>query len=80
MPRPRRVDVAGEIYHAQNQGNGRIIIFHKDADHEAFELVLSEGLEKYPVDLIDYQWMPNHWPMVLSPREDGATTHYVCFG
>jgi hypothetical protein len=36
-------------------------IFHKDADYEAFERVLNEGLEKYPVSLIAYQWMPNHW-------------------
>jgi len=27
-------------------------IFHKDADYDAFEGVLCEGLEKFPVDLI----------------------------
>ena len=43
-----------------------------DADCEAFERVLDEGLSEYPVDLFSYQWMPNHWHMVLSPREDGA--------
>ena len=72
MPRPPRADVSGEIYHALNRGNGRMTVFRKDADYEAFERVLDEGLQKYPVDLIAYQWMPNHWHMVLSPREDGA--------
>ncbi len=55
MPRPPRVDAAGEIYHARNRGNGRVTIFHKDADYEAFERVLNEGLEKYLVNLIAYQ-------------------------
>ena len=36
MPRPPRADVAGEIYHALNRGNGRMTIFQKDADDEAF--------------------------------------------
>lgn len=72
MPRPPRADVAGEIYHVLNRGNGKMLIFHKDADYRAFERVVSEGLKKHPVDLLSYQWMPNHWHFVLSPREDGA--------
>jgi putative transposase len=72
MPRAPRADEAGAIYHALNRGNARRDIFKKDADYEAFERVMVDGLEKYPVDLISYQWMPNHWHMVLSPREDGA--------
>ena len=77
MPRPPRMDVAGEIYHVLNRGNGRQTIFHKDGDYDAFERVLHEGLEKHPVDLFSYQWMPNHWHMVLSPREDGAMSQLM---
>ena len=77
MPRPPRADVAGAIYHVLNRGNGRQTLFHKDADYEAFERVLQEGLEKHPVDLLAYQWMPNHWHMVLSPREDGAMSRLM---
>ena len=77
MPRPPRTDVAGEVYHALNRGNARQTIFHKDADFEAFELVLDEGLAKYPVSLLAYQWMPNHWHMVLSPRQDGAMSQLM---
>lgn len=72
MPRPPRADVAGQFYHALNRGNARQPIFHKDEDYEAFEHILKEGLEKYPVDLLCYQWMPNHWHMILMPREDRA--------
>jgi putative transposase len=55
-----------------NRGNQRDTVFHKDGDYEAFERVLNEGLQKYPVDLLTYCWMPNHWHMVLKPLEDGA--------
>ena len=72
MPRPPRSDVAGQFYHALNRGNARQAIFHKDEDYESFERIMKEGLEKYPVDLLCYQWMPNHWHMILMPREDGA--------
>jgi putative transposase len=70
MRRLPRADVAGELNHSLNRGNTRQTIFHKDADYEAFERVLFEGLEKYAVDLYSDQWMPNHWHMVLSPRQD----------
>ncbi|MFK7767983.1 MAG: transposase, partial [Mariniblastus sp.] len=66
MPRPLRADYAGGIYHALNRGNARNDIFFKDQDFEAFERVVDEGLKKYPVDLICYQWMKNHWHMVIT--------------
>ncbi|MFT5301707.1 MAG: putative transposase [Mariniblastus sp.] len=77
MPRPLRSDTAGFIYHALNRGNARQDIFSKDGDFEAFERVISEGLEKYPVDLICYQWMNNHWHMVLSPQVDKAMSAFL---
>ena len=55
MPRALRADFSGGIYHALNRGNARNDIFFKESDFEAFERVVSEGLEKYPVDLIAYQ-------------------------
>jgi len=41
-------------YHVLNRGNGRMRLFHKIADYEAFERVLAEGLDRYPVDLLTY--------------------------
>jgi putative transposase len=77
MPRAPRADEAGAIYHALNRGNQCQKIFHKQEDYEAFERVLFDGLQKYPVDLFAYQWMPNHWHMVLSPRENGAMSRLM---
>jgi len=71
MPRTKRADEPGGIYHALNRGNARGTIFHKDGDFEAFEQILAEGLERYAVELLAYQLMPNHWHMVLRPtRKD----------
>ena len=72
MPRQRRADEAGAIYHAMNRGNRRQTIFHKHEDYEAFLRVLGEGIERYPVELYAYVLMPNHWHLVLRPSEDGG--------
>ncbi len=77
MPRTPRADEAGAIYHALNRGNARQNIFFKDADYQAFERLIAEALVKFPVDLIAYQWMSNHWHMVVSPHEDGAMSAFV---
>jgi putative transposase len=72
MPRQKRADEAGSIYHALNRGNARQTIFHKPEDYEAFLRVLAEGIERYPVDLFSFTLMPNHWHLVLRPAEDGG--------
>jgi putative transposase len=72
MPRTGRSVEAGLIYHVLNRGNGRMRLFHKDFDFLAFERVLGEGLKRYPVELLTYCLMPNHWHLVLRPATDEA--------
>ncbi len=72
MPRNERRLEAGLVYHVLNRGNGRLHLFRKDDDFEAFERVLAEGLDRYPVDLLTYCLMGNHWHLVLRPRRDEA--------
>ena len=52
MPRTARSIEAGMIYHVLNRGNGRMRLFHKEGDYDAFERVLSEGLGRYSVDML----------------------------
>jgi len=47
-------------------------LFHKPGDFEAFERVLAEGLKRYPVELLTYCLMPNHWHLVVRPGSDRA--------
>jgi putative transposase len=60
------------IYHVLNRGNGRMRLFHKEEDYDSFERVLAEGLGRYPVDLMTYCLMPNHWHLVVRPQTDVA--------
>jgi hypothetical protein len=66
MPRQKRLDVAGGIYHALNRGNAREDIFHKEEDYAEFERVLGEGLQRYDVRLFSYTLM------LLSPGPETA--------
>jgi putative transposase len=49
------------VYHVLNRGNGRMRLFHKDEDYDAFSRVRPEALSRYPVDLMTYCLMPNHF-------------------
>ena len=77
MARAPRADEAGGLYHVLNRGNSRSEILHKEADYEAFERILAEGLECYDVQLYCYQLMPNHWHLVLRPNQDGEMSNFM---
>ena len=52
-------------------------IFKKDADYEAFENVLVEAVERTQTRLLSYCVMPNHWHLVVWPKEDGELSQFV---
>ena len=56
MPRTARSIEAGTVYHVLNRGNGRMQLVHKDGDYDAFERVLTEGFDRYPVDRLGLQF------------------------
>jgi putative transposase len=69
MPRISRGLVGGCIYHVINRGNGGQVIFHKDADYEAFIDIMTEAKIRYAVKIFAFCLMPNHFHMVLMPRQ-----------
>ncbi|MHB8860490.1 MAG: transposase [Minisyncoccota bacterium] len=71
MPRTARVDVGEEIYHVINRANGRFQIFNTDEDYQLFEQLLLETKEITDMRILAYELMPNHWHLVLYPRNDG---------
>ncbi len=77
MPRSKRADEAGHIYHALNRGNARRELFHKPEDYDAFLRTLDEGLERYPVELLAFCLLPNHWHLVVRPTKDGAMGRFI---
>lgn len=77
MPRALRKVQPGGYYHVLNRGNGRQDLFHKETDYVAFLQVLSEGLQRYPADLLCYCVMSNHWHLVLRPRTAAALANLM---
>jgi len=77
MSRPPRRCAGGVVYHILNRANGRLGIFKRREDYEAFERVLAESLRRVPVRLCGYCIMPNHWHLMLWPQEDGEVSEFM---
>lgn len=77
MPRAPRSIVGNTVYHVLNRANGRMQIFEKEKDYEAIEKILIEAKEKYPMRILSYCIMPNHWHFVLYPRNDGDLAMFM---
>ncbi|HEY2413014.1 MAG TPA: transposase [Pirellulaceae bacterium] len=77
MGRPHRAALGGYVYHVVNRANARLTIFDGPADYEAFEKVLLQAVERTKTRLLAYCVMPNHWHLVVWPREDGELSRFV---
>lgn len=77
MARLPRVDVGGEAYHVINRANARLPIFFKEEDYILFENILEEAKEKYDMRILAYCLMPNHFHLILYPREDGDIQKFM---
>jgi len=77
MPRIARVAPGGSIFHVLNRANGKLKLFRTDGDYLAFEKLLAEAHERFPMRILDWCVMPNHWHMVLWPRRDGELSAFI---
>jgi len=77
MPRAARVNLGGIAYHVLNRANARLPLFECDADYEALIRVLAEAQARVGMRMVGYCVMPNHWHLVLWPREDGDLSEFV---
>ena len=77
MPRPLRTAPGGFVYHVLNRANGKRRIFEQDGDYLAFERVLAEVQERVPMRVLAWCVMPNHWHLLLWPRQDGDLSRYM---
>ncbi len=53
-----------------NRGVGRMRLFTKPRDYEAFQEIIGEALAKVPLRICGFSLMPNHWHFVVWPEED----------
>jgi len=52
-------------------------LFGKDGDYAAFERLLGEARQRLPMRILSYCLMPNHWHLILWPREDGELSRFM---
>jgi putative transposase len=77
MGRAHRAAEGGYVYHVLNRANARMQIFDGPGDYEAFENVLLQAVERTKSRLLAYCVMPNHWHLVIWPRQDGELSRFV---
>jgi putative transposase len=77
MPRTARAAVGGMCYHVLNRGNAQAEVFHKQDDYEAFLRLLPLAVERLPMRILAFCLMPNHFHLVLWPREDGDLGRFM---
>ena len=77
MPRIPRGLSRGFYYHVINRGNDKKAVFRKAYDYSAFLDLVVTAKERYPVKLIAYCLMPNHFHFVMSPDEGNSLSSWM---
>ena len=77
MPRIPRGQVAGHAYHVLNRGNGGATVFHKDGDYTAFLNLLHSAKAKFPIKVLGFCLMPNHFHLVVQPETEAALSPFM---
>ena len=60
-----------------NRGATRSRLFETDADYQSFLACLILGLDKIPLRLFAYCVMPNHFHVVVWPKETGQLSRFM---
>ena len=77
MPRRPRLAAGDLAYHVLNRRVGRLPLFEKPADYVAFEKVLAEAHAQTGIRIAAYCLMPNHWHLLLWPKQDGELSEVL---
>jgi len=64
------------VYHVLNRTVGKMKMFRREGDFEAFGRVMAEAHERHPIRVLSYCLMPTHWHFVVWPEADGQVTAF----
>lgn len=70
MPTAPRAIAPGEIYHIYNRGANKKTLFHNDQDYNRFVMKMCEYKEKFPIEILAYCLMPNHFHFLIREPTD----------
>ena len=76
MPRRARIAAGGYPYHVLNRAAGLQHIFRADTDFLAFERTLLEAHARFPIPILAWCILSNHWHFVTFPEDDGLLTQF----
>ena len=77
MPRRARQFIDGLPYHVLNRGNRRQRVFSQHSDYEMFLTTLADAVARWPVRLLAFALMPNHFHLVLWPAQGIAISAFM---
>jgi putative transposase len=68
---------AGQYYHVFNRGVDKRNIFSDDENYRFLLRKIKTQLQKFPLTLIAYCLMPNHYHLLLRLEEDSALSPFI---
>jgi putative transposase len=77
MPRRPRLAAGDLAYHVLNRRVGRLALFEQPTDYTAFEKILAEAHAQTHLRIAAYCLMPNHWHLLVWPRQDGELSEVL---
>jgi putative transposase len=80
MPRTARATPCGLCYHALNRGYRWAEVFHTEEDYDHFVHLLADAAARFPLRLLAFCLMPNHFHLVAWPAGDrdlSAAMHWL---
>src|SRR5688500_8075499 len=77
MPRHPRGGTGGVVFHAFNRANARRRLFRNDGDYLAFVAAMTEAFRRVPIRILAWCVMPNHFHLVLWPRDDRELSAFM---
>jgi putative transposase len=77
MPRIPRGDSSEGIYHVINRGNMQMQVFDDAEDYEYFLDLVKKGADRERVAVHAYCLMPNHFHLLLSPKQEGSLSRMM---
>lgn len=76
MATPPRLFEDGAFYHVYNRGNRKQQIFLQDRDYERFLEKVIEYKKKFPVNILAYCLMPNHFHFLIRQLSQDAISRF----